>query len=296
MPLMKGNLKTLVEKATVPDEHALSDTVLRQMLLALECIASHNIIHRDVKPENILWEHDPSSPSPENYRFCLGDFGLSNDPTLACTAAATEPFMAPEVFHRKRQTAKVDIWSLFATIVWTRTPEFRRACSQMRAPDLHVWLVDFSRTELYANIRRMASMDPVKRPSATKQLALLEAPAQAPFEQDYAGSMHVGSYGSNTSRASGDEAGALGGNLAARFSRGLTLQDNNINMPGLTYGSGSSEAVTSPELPYYEPYASGLMQTYFGAQAAGPSKGYMPPSPDPADAPRNYGVCLVILS
>jgi serine/threonine protein kinase len=278
MPLMKGNLKTLVEKATVPDEHALSDTVLRQMLLALECIASHNIIHRDVKPENILWEHDPSTPSPENYRFCLGDFGLSNDPTLACTAAGTEPFMAPEVFHRKRQTAKVDIWSLFATIVWTRTPEFRRACSQMRAPDLHVWLVDFSKKEQYTKIRRMASMDPAKRPSAARQLDLLDGQVE-----DYADSESYGSFASLEDEST---------DKRARFSRSMGRQDTT---PGSTYGTGNSESAPRLELPYYEPYASGLMGTYFGTQSA-PSKGYVPPSPDPADAPRNYGVCLVILS
>ncbi|KAK3304789.1 kinase-like domain-containing protein [Chaetomium strumarium] len=261
MPLMQGNLKTLVEKAAVPDER-LSDIVLRQMLLALQCIAEHKIIHRDVKPENILWEYDETG----NYRFCLGDFGLSNDPSLARTAAGTEPFMAPEVFHRQKQTTKVDIWSLFATIVWTRTPEFRRQCSQLHAPDLHAWLVQFSKLEQYANIRGMASWEPKKRPSAKKQLAILDGQVE-----DY---RSTGSYAGNSE----DEAGE---DLNARFANGLSLQDP----PGLTYASGSSDAVTSPELAYYEPYASGILEDYYGAQA-GPSKRYMPPSPNPADAPR----------
>ncbi|KAJ4289270.1 hypothetical protein N0V88_007020 [Collariella sp. IMI 366227] len=247
MPLMEGNLKTLIEKITVPDELALSDVVLRQMLLALQCIASHNIIHRDVKPENILWVYDESG----DYRFCLGDFGLSNDPSLARTAAGTEPFMAPEVFHRQPQTKKVDIWSLFATIVWTRTVEFRRSCSQLRAPDLHAWLVSFAQTEPYANIRRMASMDPSKRPTATKQLAILDGQQL----DDYA------SYGSSP-----DE---VGGVLSARFNRAMTFQNSPAPAPpGLTFGSGgSSDVVTSPEVPYYEPYTSGIFQTYFPQQA-----------------------------
>jgi serine/threonine protein kinase len=271
---MTGNLKTLVEKVGVPDEHALSDIVLRQMLLALECIASHNIIHRDVKPENILWQYDETGT---NYRFCLGDFGLSNDPSLARTAAGTEPFMAPEVFNRQPQTTKVDIWSLFATIVWTRTPEFRQSCSQLRVPDLHSWLVEFSKMELYAKIRKMASMDPRKRPSATKQLAILDGGAAGGGFDEYASISS--SYGSNSGEV------ALGGDLGAQFSRVMTLRDDT---PGLTYGSGSSEVVTSPEMPYYEPYATKLMesvQDYLGAQA-GPSKRYVPPSPDPAGEPR----------
>ncbi len=270
MPLMLGNLKTLVEKVGVPDEHALSDVVLRQMLLALQCVASHNMIHRDVKPENILWEYDEAG----NFHFCLGDFGLSNDPGLARTAAGTEPFMAPEVFHRQQQTTRVDIWSLFATIVWTRTVEFRRTCSQLRAPELHGWLVDISKLDQYANIRRMASMDPRKRPSATKQLEILDG------SRDDWGS--VSSFGSAGSDERGDD-------LSSRFSRLMTLKETS----GL-YASGSSDVVASPELPYYEPYASGIME-YYAAQA-GPSKIYIPPSPDPADAPRrqpNHGVSLL---
>jgi hypothetical protein len=279
MPLMDGNLKTLVERVGVPDELALSGTVLRQMLLALQCIAEHNIIHRDVKPENILWEYDAAG----RYRFCLGDFGLSNDPALARTAAGTEPFMAPEVFHRQQQTTKVDIWSLFATVVWTRTPEFRRSCSQLRAPELHAWLVHFSKMDLYADMRRMASMEPRKRPSAARQLAMLDGQPEG----------RVGGYGGSTS---GDE---LGDELGARFSSAMHLQDGDA--PGLTYGSGSSEPITAPELPYYEPYASGLLETYFGDQAgaagaAGPSKRYVPPSPDPADAPRDHAVGFLFFS
>jgi serine/threonine protein kinase len=265
MPLMQGNLKTLVEKVGVPDEHALSDVVLRQMLLALQCVASHNIIHRDVKPENILWEYNEAG----DYHFCLGDFGLSNDPGLARTAAGTEPFMAPEVFHRQQQTTRVDIWSLFATIVWTRTVEFRRTCSQLRAPDLHTWLVQISKLPQYANIRKMASMDPRKRPSASKQLDILDG--------NFDDWSSVASYNST----SGDE---LGDEFTSRFSRIMSLQQD----PGLTYGSSSSEAVTSPELPYYEPYASRIMEEYYADQEAGPSKRYIPPSPDPADAPRAH--------
>ncbi|KXX83264.1 Serine/threonine-protein kinase KIC1 [Madurella mycetomatis] len=265
MPLMKGNLKTLVEDPGAPDPGPLSDIVLRQMLLALQCIASHNIVHRDVKPENVLWEYDEDG----NYRFCLGDFGLSNDPGLARTAAGTEPFMAPEVFNRQKQTTKVDIWSLFATIVWTQIEEFRKTCSHMRAPDLHKWLVSISKMDEYATIRKMASMDPKKRPSAKDQLAILDGTSE-----DF-GSFGV--YGSD----SGD--GAVT-DLSGRFSS-MRLQET----PNLSYGSSSSGQVTSPELPYYEPYASQVMQSYLEEMnPAEQSKRYVPLSPDPGDSPRGH--------
>ena len=102
---MEGNLKALVEGTGSHDQFALSNIVLRQMLLALQCIASHNIIHRNVKPKNILWTYDAEG----DYHFYLSDFGLSEDQALAREAVGTEPFMAPEVYHRQRQTSKVDI-------------------------------------------------------------------------------------------------------------------------------------------------------------------------------------------
>ncbi|KAK3896834.1 hypothetical protein C8A05DRAFT_39616 [Staphylotrichum tortipilum] len=270
MPLMQGNLKSLVERVGVTDLRGLSDLVLRQMLLALECVASHHIIHRDVKPENILWEYDETG----NYRFCLGDFGLSNDPGLARTAAGTEPFMAPEVFHRKKQTTHVDIWSLFATIVWTRMGEFRRRCSNMRAPDLHQWLVSIAQMDEYANIRGMASINAADRPSAKRQLAILDGEYE-----DY-NPVAAQTAGYSPSR---DE---LGDGLSARFAR-MSMRGSPPKGAAYEVDGASEEAGMSPELPYYEPYASGIMESYFNQ--AGPSRRYMPPSPDPADAPRDHG-------
>ena len=253
MPLMRGNLRTLVEQGGMTDEHALSNIVLRQMLLALECIASHHLLHGGIKPENILWEYDEIG----EYRFCLGDFGLSNDLELARTAVGMEPFMAPEVFRRKPQTTKVDIWSLFAVIVWTRFGEFRRTCSQLRAPEIYTWLTEISKLKEYTNIRGMGSMDPRKRPSATRQLEILD------------GDVDIDN--STSAAELGDE---QGDDLSSRFSWDLSLQE-----------SGSSE------LPYDEPYQIGL-QTIYSGEWAGPSMGYIPPSPDwgGAELPRQVSL------
>lgn len=170
MPLMLGDLSRLIKGEDVPDKDALSDIVLRQMLLALECIASRDIIHRNIKPENILWEYDDAG----GYRFRLGGFSLSATSDRATSAVGTEPFMAPEVFHRHQQTTKVDIWSLFAVIVWTRSVEFRRTCDRLSGIQCQAWLEEFSKFAQYAKIRTMATMNPRARPSATQQLAILD--------------------------------------------------------------------------------------------------------------------------
>lgn len=74
---------------------------------ALELCQKYNIIHRDVKPENIFVS--------ENGDFKLGDFGISR--SFAQTAAAstrvgTGNYMAPEVFRGEKYGFSVDIYSL----------------------------------------------------------------------------------------------------------------------------------------------------------------------------------------
>jgi serine/threonine protein kinase len=187
MPLKAGNLKTLVlnPSRTVSTDD-LADIVLHQMLLALACIAEHKIVHRDLKPENVLWEYDPDG----NYHFRLGDFGLSNNPELAVTVAGTEPFMAPEVFHRQKQTEKVDIWSLFATIVWVKNiGSFRQSCARYSAPAIHNWLVQIAGMEQFCNIRRMASVRAKDRPSARQLLRIISGGGRGGEKDELADSL-----------------------------------------------------------------------------------------------------------
>lgn len=172
MPLKTGNLKTLVrDRPKTMDVDNLAYMVLCQMLRALTCISRHGIVHRDIKPENILWEEDDDG----DYHFCLGDFGLSNSPELAVTVAGTEPFMAPEVFNRGKQTDKIDIWSLFATIVWVRNVDhFRTKCAKTDPRVIHQWLNQIAtQDEWFILIQSMASISAKKRPSAKQLLGIL---------------------------------------------------------------------------------------------------------------------------
>ncbi|KAK3320402.1 kinase-like domain-containing protein [Cercophora scortea] len=291
MPLKDGNLKALVESPNSGiDDFTLSNIVLRQMLLALQCIASHKIVHRDIKPENILWEYQDHAGAEPGYHFCLGDFGLSNDPKLARTVAGTEPFMAPEVYLRQPQSTKVDIWSLFATVVWVRnTSGFRPTCSQLGAQQIHTWLsrIATSHTD-YTNIAAMASINPKKRPTASQQLAILDQWDDASLTNNLKTDYNNNSNNNNNDDDTND--------INARFARAMNLHDDGGN----SSSSSSLASVTSPEIPYYEPYTSGLMDNYpweavpdGGDQAAaGPSNlgnryGYVPPPVGSSDAPRD---------
>lgn len=206
LPLKLGNLKTLVSKILPPPSHFhVSNLVLHQMLLALHHLDQHNIIHRDLNPENILWEHSPFGTG--DYHFTLADFGLSTSTSIPTSIlpngknshskrtfssrtalakemteiAGTTPFMAPEMYNTplKQQTSKVDIWSLFATVVWVRDKRFRKGCELVGPHLVHVWLNRIAGNKKcgeggYEAVRRMACFDPGRRPSAGEQLEILE--------------------------------------------------------------------------------------------------------------------------
>jgi serine/threonine protein kinase len=136
------------------------------MLLALACLSQHGIIHRDIKPENILYDFNEHG----YYHFRLGDFGLSNHPEVAKTIAGTAPFMAPEVYNRQPQSTRIDIWSLFATLVWVRNEKFRKNCAHAEARDIHKFLWRTALGPDYIQIKDMANLDPTRRPSAKRLL------------------------------------------------------------------------------------------------------------------------------
>ena len=73
------------------------------------------IIHRDIKPQNILVGHEL-----DGLRARVSDFGLAkkvNPLTLLATAAGTLAFKPPEVFSQhKSDSCAADVWALGATL------------------------------------------------------------------------------------------------------------------------------------------------------------------------------------
>ncbi|GHH76172.1 hypothetical protein GCM10017772_34110 [Promicromonospora soli] len=88
-----------------------------QLAGGLEAVHTHRVLHRDVKPANVLVTNDGFAK--------LADFGISrplhNDETVTATGAltGTPGYLAPEVAKGGRFTEAADVWSLGATLYYT---------------------------------------------------------------------------------------------------------------------------------------------------------------------------------
>lgn len=101
-----GTLDKLMNKeGPFSEKRALS--FFRQMVEAFKVLSKQNIMHRDLKPDNILMH---------NGMIKLGDFGfckpLESASEMACTMLGSPIYMAPEVLKGETYNMKADIWSL----------------------------------------------------------------------------------------------------------------------------------------------------------------------------------------
>jgi serine/threonine protein kinase len=81
--------------------------IFKQLLSAFEVLNKYNILHRDMKPDNIFFH---------NGVIKLGDFGfcknLNSADEMTKTMLGSPIYMAPEVLKGEIYSNKADIWSL----------------------------------------------------------------------------------------------------------------------------------------------------------------------------------------
>ena len=101
-----GNIMSYLTKINYPINEELISTIIQNVLFGLLYLHSINIIHRDIKCQNLLLSKEG--------RVKISDFGISiNKNIVNCNNRVGTPYwMSPEVINRQKYNEKTDIWSV----------------------------------------------------------------------------------------------------------------------------------------------------------------------------------------
>ncbi|GAA5987795.1 hypothetical protein JCM10908_007219 [Rhodotorula pacifica] len=111
-----------------PKEGGLNETIVRcflgQLVDGLRFMRNANVIHRDIKPQNLLLQpataselaagHPPGIPVLK-----VADFGFARwlpSQSMAETLCGSPLYMAPEILRYEKYDAKADLWSVGAVL------------------------------------------------------------------------------------------------------------------------------------------------------------------------------------
>ncbi|KAM3581837.1 Serine/threonine-protein kinase [Umbelopsis sp. WA50703] len=110
---------------------------LKQLASALQFLRSQNLVHRDIKPQNLLLVPAGDNESNDGAigftnlpRLKVADFGFARflpSSSLADTLCGSPLYMGPEILSYKKYDAKADLWSVGAVVfeMITGKPPFR---------------------------------------------------------------------------------------------------------------------------------------------------------------------------
>jgi serine/threonine protein kinase len=124
MRLVRGqDLHELLQRGPLEPERAVG--IIRQIAAALDAAHAQGLIHRDVKPQNIL------ITAVEDFAYLI-DFGIAQNRgdtrlTVAGSAIGSFAYMAPERFEDRLTTPAVDTYSLAGVLyeALTGQPPFK---------------------------------------------------------------------------------------------------------------------------------------------------------------------------
>jgi serine/threonine protein kinase len=125
MPLVDGvDLATLLaDDGPLPPARAVD--IISQVAQALDAAHANGLVHRDVKPSNVLIAHGPRHDRDFVY---LVDFGIARTTNVGGTsltatgsAVGTLDYMAPERFTGRSDDLRVDVYSLGCLLYETLT-------------------------------------------------------------------------------------------------------------------------------------------------------------------------------
>jgi WD40 repeat protein len=119
--------RTLLEvlQESAPLELKEADDIASQLLAGLEAIHQAGLIHRDVKPENIMISRTG--------RVVLMDFGLARPRGEAASVSGTPAYMAPEQARGEEADARADVYSAAIVLAEMVNPEGSKSLESRRS-------------------------------------------------------------------------------------------------------------------------------------------------------------------
>ncbi|KAK9862862.1 hypothetical protein WJX84_010508 [Apatococcus fuscideae] len=105
---LSGHIRKQEHRRGIPEPQA--KLFMQQLAAGLQELWSHSMVHRDLKPQNLLL----SDGSPEAV-LKIADFGFARHlqpQGLADTLCGSPLYMAPEILQHHRYDAKADLWSV----------------------------------------------------------------------------------------------------------------------------------------------------------------------------------------
>lgn len=120
----RGTLDTVIKFFIQKNRKAtnfLLWSVLSQISEGLEYLHDKKIIHRDIKPGNLLIHSIYSYKNEEILEFKICDFSLSylteeSEEYIESSIVGTPFYMAPEMVSRKKYNNLIDVWGLGVTL------------------------------------------------------------------------------------------------------------------------------------------------------------------------------------
>ncbi|KAL1804728.1 hypothetical protein ACET3Z_027796 [Daucus carota] len=118
-----GDLSMFINRRQERIPEATAKHFMLQLASGLKVLRDNNVIHRDLKPQNLL-----ISSNDDNAVLKIADFGFARSlqpRNLAETLCGSPLYMAPEIMQLQKYDAKADLWSVGAILfqlVTGRTP------------------------------------------------------------------------------------------------------------------------------------------------------------------------------
>jgi len=100
-----GDLANFLKNRSLKEK--FTKNYMFQLRDGLKYLIDHSVIHRDLKPQNILLTDD--------YILKITDFGLAryyNNDNMITTICGSPLYMAPEILKKKKYSIKSDLWSV----------------------------------------------------------------------------------------------------------------------------------------------------------------------------------------